>query len=55
MRKKINDKDKKVSFGITIHPELYKILDEYTNNNDISKSKFIEKIMSDYIKNKNDK
>ena len=53
MRKKMNDKDKKTSFGITIHPELYKIIEEYTKTNNISKSKLIEDIMKKHLKNNN--
>lgn len=49
-RKKMDDSDKKVSIGITINPELYKLLETYTIENNISKSKLIENIMSDYIK-----
>jgi hypothetical protein len=50
-RKKIENKDKKVSFGITIHPELDKLLEEQSNKNNISKSQLIENIMVEYLKN----
>ena len=50
-RKKLEDIDKKVSFGITIHPELDKLLEKYSVEKKISKSKLIEDIMNDYLKN----
>lgn len=51
-RKKMDDVEKKVSFGITIHPELYKLLENYSTEKNISKSKLIENIMNNYINNK---
>ena len=52
-RKKLEDINKKVSFGITIHPELDKLLEKYSQEKNISKSKLIEDIMIKYLKNNN--
>jgi len=54
MRKKIKDEDKNVKFGITIHPELAKIVDDISKEKKITKSKVIQDIMSEHFKNKND-
>lgn len=50
-RKKLNDK-KKSNFGITLHPELMKLLEEQSEKEKISKSKLIEDAMREYLKNK---
>jgi metal-responsive CopG/Arc/MetJ family transcriptional regulator len=55
MRKKIPDEEKNIKIGITIHPELDKILNEMKKDNNKTKSKIIQDIMSDYFKNKNNK
>jgi hypothetical protein len=52
MRKKINVDDKNVKIGITIHPDLAKILNRLTKENKITKSKMIQNIMMDHFKNK---
>ncbi len=49
-RKKMNKEDKKPSFGITIHPELAKILEEQSEKEGMSKSAFIESILKEKIK-----
>ena len=50
-RKKIDDKDKKVGFGVTFHPEIHKLLESEAKKLKISKSKLIEDIMVEYLKN----
>lgn len=52
MRKKIEDKDKNIKFGITIHPELSKLLAEKSKELNITKSRMIQNIMKEYFKNK---
>lgn len=48
-RPKLKEKDKKSNLGITISKELNKRLSELTNN----KSKFIEDLIYEYLKNIN--
>jgi len=52
MRKRIKDEEKNVKVGITIHPDLSKILDEYSKENKITKSKVVQNIMNEHFKNK---
>ncbi len=51
----MNTEDKKPSFGITIHPELAKLLEVQSEKEGMSKSGFIENILKDKIKNDNNK
>jgi metal-responsive CopG/Arc/MetJ family transcriptional regulator len=53
-RKKMNTEDKKPSFGITIHPELAKLLEEQSEKEGMSKSGFIENILKKKINKKNE-
>lgn len=55
MRNRIKDEEKNIKIGITIHPELSKILNEYSKENKITKSKVIQNIMIDHFKNKENK
>jgi len=48
-RKKI--KNKKINFGITIHPMLYKLLTEQAKKENKSRSKLIEDVMLEHLKN----
>lgn len=50
MRKKIKEEDKNVRFGVTIHPDLAKILDQLSKEKKITKSKMIQNIMMDHFK-----
>ena len=45
----MNIEDKKPSFGITIHPELAKLLEEQSEKEGMSKSGFIENILKEKI------
>lgn len=49
-RKSINKEDKKVGFGITLHPELVKLLDEQSEKEGLSKSALIENVLKNKIK-----
>ena len=51
-RKKYNIDDKKSNFGITLNPELMKILEQQSEKEGISKSKLIEDVMREYLDNK---
>ena len=51
-RKKYDEKDKKSNFGITINPELMKLLEKYSEDKGVSKSKMIEDILKQNLKNK---
>jgi len=53
MRKKINEEEKNIKFGITIHPELAKLLNETSKNKKITKSKMIQDIMIEHFKKQN--
>ena len=55
MRKKIIDEEKNVKFGITIHPELSKLLNKNSKEKKITKSKMIQNIMIEHFKNQNNK
>jgi len=52
MRNKIDEDKKNVKVGITIHPDLSKILDEFSNKNKKTKSRVIQDIMNEHFKNK---
>jgi adenylosuccinate synthase len=54
-RKKMDKKDKKAGFGITIHPELAKLLEQQSKKEGLSKSSLIENILKEKIKSKNGK
>ena len=49
-RKKLNDK--KSNFGITLHPEIIKMLEEQSEKEGVSKSKLIEDALKDHLKDK---
>jgi metal-responsive CopG/Arc/MetJ family transcriptional regulator len=51
-RKKYDEKDKKSNFGITINPELMKLLEKHSEENGVSKSKMIEDILKQNLKSK---
>ncbi len=55
MRKKIPEEEKNVKIGITIHPDLDKLLNSIKTDNKITKSKIIQDIMTEHFKNKNNK
>lgn len=54
-RKKIEPENKKIHFGVSIHPELAKLIDKYSKNDNKSISKFIEDIMIEHFKKENNK
>lgn len=49
MRKKLSKDEKKVSFGISLDPMLLKLLKEYTNENNIKTSRFIEELLKNKL------
>jgi len=49
-RKKVNKEDKKISIGITIHPGLFKLVEKFSNENNINRSKLIQSILTDFFK-----
>lgn len=55
MRKKINEEEKNIKFGITIHPELAKLLNDISKDKKITKSKMIQDIMIEHFKKQNNK
>jgi metal-responsive CopG/Arc/MetJ family transcriptional regulator len=46
---------KKKNFGITLNPEIYKLLDLKAEQEGKSRSQLIEEIMEEHFKNKNKK
>jgi len=54
-RKKIEPEKKKIHFGISIHPELGKILKEQSKKENKSISKLIEDVLKEHLKNNEDK
>ena len=50
-RKKMDDDEKKKKISITIDNDIYENLNQYINDNDTNRSKLIEKLLKDYIKN----
>jgi len=50
MRKKIDKEEKKVNFGITLDPEIERLLTELSEKEDISKSSLIEKALKEFMK-----
>ena len=50
---KHNFEDKKKNFGITLTPEIYKLLDIKAQESGKSRYEIIEEIMEDHFKNKN--
>lgn len=55
MRKKLNDNEKKHSFGVSFDPDLLKLVKDYTNENDIKVSRFIEGVVREHFEGKNKK
>lgn len=57
MRKKLSDEEKKVSFGLSLDPELLEVIKTYTTNNNLKISRFIESILREKLikNNENDK
>lgn len=53
-RQKMKEEDKKVTFGITIHPELHKLIKQEANDKNIPVSQIVEKVMKTYLENKKD-
>jgi len=51
MRKKIPEEEKKKSITVTINPYLNDILNKHLEENDINKSKFIETLLEEKLKN----
>ena len=51
-RKKMDNNEKKVYMGITLDPYIYKLLEEQSEKEGLSKSSLIENILKDKINNK---
>lgn len=49
-RKKLEEEDKKTRITISIDNKIFENLNEYINDNDINRSKLIEKLLKDYKK-----
>ena len=53
MRKKILDEEKKKSINLTINPHINELLDKHLKEIGLNKSKFIEQLLEDKLKNNN--
>ncbi len=51
-RNKLSEKDKKLHIGITLHPDIYFLLENEAKNNNKSRSELISSIMNEHFKNK---
>lgn len=51
-RNKLNENDKKLHIGITLHPDIYILLKNEAKNNNKSRSELISDIMNEHFKNK---
>lgn len=49
MRKKIPEEDKKKNISVTLNDDLLKMLEKYTKENNINKSKVIEELLKKYF------
>lgn len=49
-RKKIENNEKCIRFGITIHPELAKLIKEKSKNDKVPISKIIENLLTKHFK-----
>lgn len=54
MRNKVSSNEKKISITFTINSQLNEILEKLIKEKNINKSKFIEMILEDKLKNNND-
>ena len=52
MRKKLNEDEKKPKIGITINKDLDVILEKYLKDNNLKRSRYIEQLIREDIKNK---
>lgn len=50
MRKKLPENEKKIKTGITLNSKLFFLMEEYLNDIDINRSKYIEKLVKDDLK-----
>jgi metal-responsive CopG/Arc/MetJ family transcriptional regulator len=52
MRKKVLEENKKTTISVSLHHKLDELLEKYSKENDINKSKIIQKLLEDFF-NKN--
>jgi metal-responsive CopG/Arc/MetJ family transcriptional regulator len=51
-RPKKEEKDKKANVSLSINPDVLKDIDKYLEDNNLSRSKFVEELWEKYIKDK---
>jgi len=49
MRKRVPDNEKKQSVGISLHPELIRLIEKYSKETDQNRSKIIENILKKHF------
>lgn len=52
-RKKINVNDKNITYGISLHPDIVKLLKEQSKKENITISKLIQNVMNEHFKKEN--
>ena len=49
MRKEIPKEDRKITISVSLHEKLDKLLEKYSKENNINKSKIIQNLLKDYF------
>lgn len=49
----MSEEEKKITVSISIHHKLDELLEKYSKENDINKSKIIQELLKDYFNKKN--
>lgn len=52
MRKKIPEEEKKKTISVSLHTDLNDLLEKYSKENNINKSKVIQKLLKKYFNKK---
>ena len=50
MTKRLNDEDKRKNLPVSLDKKIYDLLEEVSAEKDINKSKLVEKLIRDYLK-----
>jgi len=50
MTKRLNDEDKRKNLSVSLDKKIYDLLEKVSEEKDINKSKLVEKLIRDYLK-----
>ena len=50
MAQRLNNEDKRKNLPVSLNKKIYDLLEEVTTEKDINKSKLVEKLIRDYLK-----